>query len=54
MSDDLKLFLGAAILVAVFAVASVWVKEFQTVAAVQFGAIVGAACMKMKGDQSNG
>ena len=50
MSEDLKMFIGAAALVVIFAVASVWVQPFQSVAAAQFGAIVGAACMKMKGN----
>ena len=50
MSDDLKIFAGAAFLVALFAIASYWIPSFQSVAAAQFGAIVGAAAMKMKGD----
>lgn len=50
MSDDLKLFSGAAALVALFALLSIWQPGFESVAAAQFGAVVGAAAMKMKGD----
>ena len=50
LSDDLKLFTGAAFLVALFAVLSYWIPAFQSVAAAQFGAVVGAAAMKMKGN----
>lgn len=53
MSDDLKMFLGAAILVAIFAFLSLWRPSFETVAASQFGAIVGAAAMKMQLNKPN-
>lgn len=49
-SDDLKLFGGAAILVALFAISSFWITDFRAVAAAQFGALIGAAAMKMKGN----
>jgi hypothetical protein len=48
--DDLKLFLGAAILCAIFSVLSWWIWEFRAVAAAQFGTLIGAAAMKMKGN----
>lgn len=50
MSDDLKMFAGAAILVAVFALLSLKEPSFAPVAAAQFGALIGAAAMKMKGN----
>lgn len=50
MSDDLKMFAGAAFLVGLFAVLSVWQPDFKSVASAQFGAIVGAAAMKMRGN----
>lgn len=48
-SEELKLFAGAWALVVVFAVMSYWIVPFQSVAAAQFGAIVGAAAMRMRG-----
>jgi hypothetical protein len=49
MDSDHRLFLGAAILVALFAILSCWIWEFRTVASAQFGALIGAAAMQMKG-----
>jgi hypothetical protein len=51
MSEDLKLFIGAGALVVICLVASVWAPDLRAVAATQFGALVGAAAMKMKGNQ---
>lgn len=48
-SEELKLFAGAAILVAVCMIAGYFIPEYRTVAGVQFGALVGAAAMRMRG-----
>lgn len=45
---ELMLYLGAGVLVLVFGIASYWIPDFRQVAAVQFGAIVGAAARGMK------
>lgn len=48
-SEEIYLFAGAAALVFACMVASYWIPEYRTVAGVQFGAIVGAAAMRMRG-----
>lgn len=50
MSDDLKLFAGGAILTALTLVLSIWVKDFIPAAVAWGGALIGAAAMKMKGN----
>ena len=50
-SENLKMFGGAALLIALFGIASYWIEEFRMVAATQFGALIGAAAMKMSSDK---
>jgi hypothetical protein len=51
MTDDIKLFLGAAVLTVMFAVLGAWIGEpYSTAAVAQFSALIGAATMKMKGN----
>lgn len=49
MTEAEKFFAGIAVLVLVFGVLSIWVSDFKVVATTQFGALVGAACLKIKG-----
>lgn len=51
MSEDLYLFSGGAALLCVFGLLSIWAPEFRAVAATQLGVLIGAAAMKMKGNQ---
>lgn len=51
MSEDMQLFAGGAILLVAFAAISVLAPEFRAVAATQLGVLIGAAAMKMKGNQ---
>lgn len=50
-NEDLLFFAGAGLLTAFFAVLGLWKEPFISVACAQFGAIVGAAAMRMRPKQ---
>jgi hypothetical protein len=50
VNEDIELFLGAAVLVLVFACLGYFVPVFQAAAINGLSALIGAAAMKMKGN----